>query len=126
MIPPLVYRCELSPQALLADYSIPLSEQPRIAELLSLNFPVAVSSTLESGRDWHALRYPFYVKLKSGKSFFYGYNCLDKNKIIEMYKVCGIHGIYDWEGNFTDGYLRGTTTIMFEFSELIITDVIEV
>ncbi len=57
--PPLVYRCELSPQALLADYSVPLSEQPRIAELLSLNFPVAVSSTLESGRDWHALRYPF-------------------------------------------------------------------
>lgn len=61
-----------------------------------------------------------------GKTRYKGIRHLDGDKLINLYKSCGIHGVYDWEGYFTDSYLHGSTTIIFDFSELEIVEVIEI
>ncbi|HCM9673919.1 TPA: hypothetical protein N5O16_004179 [Enterobacter roggenkampii] len=124
--PPLVYRCELTSKALLADHSIPLSEQPHISDLIRSFFPVSISESIKPGRDWHCFSQPHYQITREGKTVHMGSVGLDSDEIISLYKKCGIHGVYDWEGIFTDGYLQGTTIIMFNFSELRIREVIEV
>lgn len=123
---PLVYRCELSTSALLADHSISLSEQPLIEMLLRDFLPVSISESFPAGRDWHSFSQPCYVKDRKGRIVRMGSVCLECDEIISLYKQCGIHGVYDWEGIFTDGYLHGTTTIIFNFSELRIREVVEV
>ncbi|MFK0372221.1 hypothetical protein ACIQT3_18905 [Enterobacter sichuanensis] len=123
---PLVYRCELTENALLADHSIPLSEQPQIDSLIRSSFPVSISESIKAGCDWHCFSRPHYQMDRKGKIVHMGPAGLDCDEVISLYKQCGIHGVYDWEGMFTDGYLHGTTIIMFDFSELRIREVIEV
>lgn len=122
---PLVYRCELMPEALIADHSKPLAKQPAIAERLRRYTSVGLSCSLGEGADWHALKMPFYQTYQ-GKIFFNGHRGLSSNEVIALYLSCGIHGVYDWEGAWTDGYLQGTTTVIFDFSVLVIREVIEV
>jgi len=122
---PLVYRCELMPEALIADHSKPLAKQPAIAERLRRYTSVGLSCSLGEGADWHALIMPFYQTYQ-GKIFFNGHRGLSSNEVIALYLSCGIHGVYDWEGAWTDGYLQGTTTVIFDFSVLVIREVIEV
>ncbi len=122
---PLVYRCELLPGALIADHSKPLAAQPAIAERLRRYTPVGLSCSLGDGPDWHALKMPFYQTYQ-GKIIFSGHRGIFGDDIIAIYRSCGIHGVYDWEGAWTDGYLQGTTTVLFDFSVLVIREVIEV
>jgi hypothetical protein len=122
---PLVYSCELSTDVLLADHSIPLRDQPVIEGLLNQHLPVAISTSLHQGRGWHSMMMPYYQKI-NGKTYYSGLKHIDDNAVIELYKSCGLQGVYDWEGEFTDSYLCGVTTIIFEFSGLTIKDVIEI
>lgn len=122
--PPLVYRCELSSEVLLADYSIPLSEQPHILKLLNQHLPVSISTSLGRGKDWD-LNHPCYQSHR-GRTILTGTRGLDSDEIIKLFKTCGVHGVHDWEGIFTDAYLKGTTTVIFDVSVLIIKEIIEV
>ncbi|TQI77306.1 hypothetical protein FHU10_5294 [Serratia fonticola] len=114
---PLVYRCSLSANALLADQSKPLSEQPRVAELLLRHLPVGISSSLSHGRDWHGLVQPYYKKMR-GKTYYLGNQGVTSEYAIELYRACGLHGVYDWEGAWTDSYLHGPSIIIFDLSVL--------
>lgn len=114
---PLVYRCKLSDSALLADYSKPLSEQPRVAELLLRHLPVGISTSLPKGREWYGLTQPHYVKSK-GKMLYIGNRGLSSEESIELYRLCGLHGVYDWEGAWTDSYLKGPSIVIFDVSVL--------
>ncbi|MFS7253213.1 hypothetical protein AB6869_21845 [Rahnella rivi] len=122
---PLVYRCELTPGALIADHSKPLSKQPAIAERLRQYAPVGISSSLGHGRGWHVLKMPVYQTYQ-GKTIFQKHESFSGNEAIALYRTCGIHGVYDWEGESTDSYLRGTVTVIFDLSVLAIREVIEV
>ncbi len=122
---PLVYRCELTPGALIADYSKPLTEQPAIAERLRRYAPVGLSCSLGNGPRWHTLKMPFYQTYQ-GKTIFHKHKGLSSNEAIALYRICGIHGVYDWEDAWTDSYLLGTVTVIFDFSVLVIREVIEV
>ncbi|OAT16016.1 hypothetical protein M977_04666 [Buttiauxella gaviniae ATCC 51604] len=50
---------------------------------------------------------------------------VDSDEMIRLYLNCGIQGVYDWEGMFTDSYLHGTTTVIFDTSVVDIIDSIE-
>lgn len=121
---PLVYRCELTPKVILADHSKLLIDQPVIAELLRQHWPVALSSML-TGTIWHALERPFYEKFR-GRTEYRGGVLIPQEEMIGLYASCGIHGVYDWEWPDTDAYLEGKTTLLFNFSELVIREVIDV
>lgn len=121
--PPLVYRCELTDTAIIANHRQSLDEQPEIAARLLKNLPVSISSQLRSGRDWHHLHEPLYTVYK-GKVLCTGNRYIESDEMIRLYKQCGIHGVYDWEGMFTDGYLHGTTTVIFDFCSLEIKEII--
>ena len=121
---PLVYRCELTPQVILADHSKALVDQPVIAALLKKHWPVALTCSL-NGTLWHALDVPVYEKFK-GKTEYRGCGVISREELLGLYAACGIHGVYDWESPDTDAYLAGKTTLLFDFTELIIKEVIEV
>ncbi|WP_337049811.1 hypothetical protein [Serratia fonticola] len=114
---PLVYRCTLSERALLADFSKPLSEQPRVAELLHRNLPVGISTSLSLGRKWYGLAQPHYQNFK-GKMLYTGNRGVNSEESIELFISCGLHGVYDWEGAWTDSYLHGPSIIIFDLSVL--------
>lgn len=80
---PLVYRCELTPEALIADHSRPLAEQPAIAERLRQYAPVGISSSLGHGRGWHALKMPVYQTYQ-GKTIFQKHESLSGNEAIAL------------------------------------------
>ena len=101
---PLVYRCELTSDAILADYSRPLAEQPAIAERLRRYLPVAISTSIRDGREWYALKTPDYRTVDK-KPFYFGGQGIYENALLELYRSCGIHGVYDWERPVTDPYL---------------------
>jgi hypothetical protein len=122
---PLVYRCELTPGALIADHTKPLAKQPRIAELLRLYAPVGISCSLVNGPEWHALKMPLYQTYQ-GKTIFHKHEGLCSEEAISLYRSCGIQGVHEWEGPSTDSYLRGTTTVIFDCSVLLIRDVFEI
>lgn len=122
---PLVYRCELTSDAILADYSRPLAEQPAIAERLRRFLPVAISTSICDGREWYALKTPNYQAVDR-KTFSSGGHGICGNALIALYRSCGIHGVYDWERPETDHYLGGPSIVLFDFSALIIREVIEV
>ncbi|WP_367144350.1 hypothetical protein [Pantoea stewartii] len=134
---PIVYRCEVTPEALIADPRISLNEQPHIAEKLYRHLPVAFSCELEKGFHWHPPAGAVYRKKKDtnftkGKTYLASKDTLEGkmgmggNDLICLYKACGIHGVYYWEGVWTDPFYRGPTTIIFDFACLKITDIIEV
>lgn len=117
---PLVYRCRLSERALLADYSKPLSEQPRVAELLLRHLPVGISTSLSQGSEWYGLTQPYYENVKKGKRGFFrnGNIGVSSEEAIELFRACGLHGVYDWERSMTDSYLHGPSIIIFDVSVL--------
>ncbi|HHX7168995.1 TPA: hypothetical protein ACVG64_002024 [Enterobacter hormaechei] len=121
---PLVYRCELKAGAIIADHSLPLAAQPDIAARLRDGLPVSISSQLSEGRDWHALCEPQYRTYR-GRMLYVGNRHIDSDEMIRLYLDCGVQGVYDWEGMFTDSYLHGTTTVIFDTSAVGIIDSIE-
>lgn len=114
---PLVYRCNLSANALLADFSKPLSEQPQVAELLLSNLPVGISSSLTTGRHWWGLKHPVYEKRKGG-TLYTGEQGVPEEDTVALYKACGLHGVYNWEGAWTDSYLKGPSIVIFDLTVL--------
>lgn len=114
---PLVYRCRLSERALLVDHSKTLNEQPRVAELLLRHLPVGISTSLSQGREWYGLTQPHYLKGKDG-IIYDGNKGVTSEKAIELYRACGLHGVYDWERPWTDSYLKGPSIIIFDVSVL--------
>ncbi|MBD8165431.1 hypothetical protein [Erwinia persicina] len=122
---PLVYRCLLSTKSIIVDHRKPLIEQPEIFKRIDHHLPVMLSTSLVGRPNQDGLVEPVYESFR-GKILYRGIRHLDEKKLIKLYKSCGIHGVYDWEGIFTDTYLHGTTTIIFDFSELEIVEVIEI
>lgn len=114
---PLVYRCKLAERALLAEFGKPLSEQPRVAELLHRHLPVGISTSLSQGREWSALAQPQYQYFK-GRILYTGDRGVNSEECIELLKSCGLHGVYNWEGVWTDHYLHGPSIIIFDLSVL--------
>lgn len=43
---------------------------------------------------------------------------VNSEESIELFKTCGLHGVYDWEGVWTDSYLHGPSIIIFDLSVL--------
>ena len=121
---PLVYRCELKAGAIIANHRLPLAEQPDLAARLRDGLPVIISSQLSKGRDWHALCEPQYRTYR-GSMLYVGNRNVDSDEMIRLYLNCGIQGVYHWEGMFTDRYLHGTTTVIFDTSAVGIIDRIE-
>lgn len=121
--PALVYRCSLESYAVIADHSKPLAQQPEVAARLYSGLPVSIS--LKESIDWHCFSEPVYQK-RQGKILYVDNRGLSDDEQILIYKRCGIHGVYDWEGMFTDAYLHGTTTVIFDSSVLQIEEIIEV
>ncbi|CAM8681367.1 MULTISPECIES: hypothetical protein [Leclercia] len=122
---PLVYRCTLKKGCVIANHRQLLSEQPDIASRLRTGLPVSISSQLGRGLDWHALNEPRYTYRK-GSLIYEGNRHVEPAELISLYMSCGIQGVYDWEGIFTDSYLHGTTTVIFDTDVLDIREVIEV
>lgn len=122
---PLVYRCELASHSLIANHREPLSQQPEISDRLLRYLPISISCNLNDGRDWHLLSEPVYEK-SNRRIDYIGNDAIVDQEQINLYKRCGLHGVYDWEGIFTAGYLKGTTTIIFNFSCLEIKEIIAV
>lgn len=122
---PLVYRCALKEGTVIANHRKPLSEQPDIAARLKVGLPVSISSQLSKDMEWHALKEPHYTNNR-GKLFCQGNRHVDSDEMIRLYLQCGIQGIYDWEGMYTDSYLHGTTTVIFDTNAVDILDVTEV
>ncbi|HDW1110469.1 TPA: hypothetical protein RK151_005008 [Enterobacter hormaechei subsp. hoffmannii] len=60
-----------------------------------------------------------------GSMLYVGDRHVDSDEMIRLYLNCGIQGVYDWEGIFTDSYLHGTTTVIFDTSAVAIIDKIE-
>lgn len=124
---PLVYRCELTSKAVILDSRRPLSEQPELQKLLFKNLPVSLTASLDHNRNWSSIYQPIYKKTDKNETYLYSPPLkIPENDAIDMYKSCGIHGVYDWEGQFTEEYMHGLTILMFNFSELKILEVIEV
>lgn len=121
---PLVYRCELKTGTVIANHRQPLGDQPDIAERLKYGLPVSISSQLGDDKDWHALSEPQYRNYR-GNMLYLGNRHIDSEELIRLYLSCGIQGVYDWEGMFTDNYLHGTTTVIFDTSAVTIVDDIE-
>lgn len=122
---PLVYRCKLKEGSIIANHNLSLEEQPDIAARLRVCLPVSISSQLGKGRDWHVLNEPLYTRHK-GKMSYSGNRHVDSHELIRLYLSCGIQGVYDWEGIFTDSYLHGTTTVIFDVDTLDIQEVVKV
>lgn len=118
-----VYCCEVSERAVIVDHHKPLSEQPIAAELLMKNLPVAISCSLGNGYDWYSFTYP---RFKDRNGYYIERSYLSDNELIALYKNCGLHGVDDWEGCFTDAYIKGRTIIVFDFSILTIKEIITV
>lgn len=124
---PLVYRCELTSKAVILDSRRPLSEQPELQKLLYKNLPVSITASFDHNRNWSSIYQPLYKKSDKNKIHLDSTPLeIPENDAINMYKSCGIHGVYDWEGPCTDAHMHGLTILMFDFSELKILEVIEV
>lgn len=121
----MVYRCLLSSKSVIVDLSKPLIEQPEILDRITRKLPVMLGTSLVDRPYSKDLIEPVYEILR-GKTQFTGFRNLDQDQVINLYKSCGVHGINNWEGYWTDGYFSGPTTILFDFSELKIIEVIEV
>lgn len=124
---PLVYRCELSSRAVIANHRKPLSEQNEIRDSLLKVLPVSLSTTIKPGCEWFKLASPCYREVEGRLRYFSQDSYpVTESELISYYSISGIHGVYDWEGIFTDAYIRGTTIIIFDFSCLTIKEIIEV
>ncbi|CAH3748452.1 hypothetical protein ACNQ05_23915 [Enterobacter cloacae complex sp.6701062] len=108
---PLVYRCELKAGAIIANHRQPLTEQPEIVDRFKSGLPVDIE--FGNGLNRFVLKKPCYTKYK-GKMVYSGHTPVETDELIRLYLTCGIQGVYDWEGEFTDSYLHGTTTVIFE------------
>ncbi|WP_455865333.1 hypothetical protein [Pantoea agglomerans] len=122
---PLVYRCELSSKSIILDHREPLIKQPEIFERLKRYLPLGVSTSLDGRLGYESFKEPFYEPYK-GKMLCNRHRRFEDDEVIQLYKSCGIHGIHDWEGIYTDTYLHGTTTVLFDFTELKMLEIIEV
>lgn len=120
---PRVLRCKLSDKAVLADFGKMLSDQPELAAMLNKHLPVSISTLIPNGRYWHSLSRPKYYKDTYGKTHFIGKEGVLVEEQIELFRRCGIHGVHDWEGEWTDAYLKGSTTVIFDVSVIEIEEV---
>lgn len=117
-----VYRCELKEGAIIADHSRPLTEQPDIAACLKSRLPLSIQ--FGTDRNWFALNEPLYARYR-GRTTYAGNSPVDTSELIRLYLACGIQGVYDWEREFTDSYLHGITTVIFDTTAVTIIDDIE-
>lgn len=119
---PLVYRCELKAGAIIASYRQPLAEQPDIVERFTSGLPGNIE--FGAGLNRFVLKKPEYTNYK-GRMVYSRHTPVETDELIRLYLACGIQGVYDWEGEFTDSYLHGTTTVIFDTSAVGIIDCIE-
>ncbi|HHR6499800.1 TPA: hypothetical protein ACS8CD_000288 [Providencia alcalifaciens] len=112
---PKVFECTLDESTIILNTQIPIVEQPIVYENILKYFPVIISTNINSNTKSNDLFSSYFdINNKFGHRYV-----RDTSTLLNKYlKQANIHAIYDYEQEWTDLYLHGTTTVVFDIQKI--------